>query len=71
MNLRTTDLYEAAFLRAKGHKLTCEHGKRCVFKFDETAQVDRDEFINGAMVNVSHFISAIQTLKNLIYQFKR
>ena len=68
MEFRTSDLYLAAFLKAKGHALSWEHKGRCIFIFNGDTQVDRENFINGGNVDVSLFISAIQSLKTLIFK---
>ena len=64
---RTTDLYLSAYLKAKGHKVRCEHGRKCTFVFLSSVSPDINDFFNDGMISVTKFKNAIQDLKTLIY----
>ena len=67
----TSDLYLAAFLKAKGLKLIDKktEGKKVFFIFED--RKDREDlvrqFFNDGLVNITAFKSAIQDLKTMIF----
>jgi len=70
---RTHDLFLSAFLLAKG-ALLLDHtreGGRVTFVFagEPNPQVLARDFWNGAPVNVSAYVQALQTLKSVIHGF--
>jgi len=67
----TSDLYLAAFLKAKGLQLLDKktEGKRVSFIFED--RDDREnlvrQFFNDGLVNITIFKSAIQDLKTMVF----
>jgi hypothetical protein len=67
----TPDLWEAAFLRSRGARLTgtTRQGVRVLFEFEDkgTCQQLAIEYLNGGATNVSALKAAWNDLKMLIF----
>ena len=64
---KTSDLYLASFLRAKGHKVTCKKATKCTFVFLDDVKDDVNAFFNDGEISVTRYKNAIQDMKTLIY----
>lgn len=64
---KTSDLYLSAYLKAKGHRVRCEHGKKCTFVFLSNVSHDVNEFFNDGLIGVTLFKNAVQDLKTMLY----
>lgn len=67
---RTTDLYLAAFLKAKNWFVRLERdGSRCTFTFidDKDLKKDIESFFNDGEVGANSYKNAIQDLKTMMY----
>jgi hypothetical protein len=70
MPFRTSDLYQASFIHAKGGQLlNVEAGEygRLVFVFEDGDSIEIwvREFRNDGMINSQRFISSLRTLKGI------
>ena len=67
----TSDIWLAAYLKAKGMTLTGteREGRRCVFLFEDRA--DREplvfEFVNKGVVEIAPYRHALDDLKAVVY----
>ena len=67
----TQNLYEAAFLYAKGFKLTGKDesgGKATLFFEGENVSEAAVKFYNGAVVKAKAFADSYRTLKDFIFE---
>ncbi|MBP7088994.1 MAG: hypothetical protein KBB01_06850 [Candidatus Omnitrophica bacterium] len=67
----TSDLYFAAYLKAKGLRLVDKQksGNKFVFIFDDRADRKKliEEFFNDGLVSITDFKNAIQDLKTMVF----
>ena len=65
---KTSDLYLAAFLKAKEHKLTCERSSRkCFFVFGSDVSKDVADFFNDGLISATKYKNAVQDIKTYIF----
>ena len=72
--LSLTDLYVAAFVMAKGHRLLGVDDSRpwsIEFHFSRMAKPDADAFVAGGMVEGRLFAAALKDLKGLLAKRRR
>jgi hypothetical protein len=66
----TTDLYQAAFLMARGHAVSVRRlpldPRRCEFAFPAGAEPDARLFENGHAISAPVFADALKRLKGLV-----
>ncbi len=67
----TTDLYLAAYLKAKGLRFLNKKrsGNRYVFIFDDREDIKKlvQDYFNDGLVEITVFKNAIQDLKTIMY----
>jgi hypothetical protein len=65
---KTSDLYLAAFLKAKEHKLICERANRkCFFLFPADVSADVADFFNDGQISAAKYKNAVQDIKTFIF----
>jgi hypothetical protein len=69
----TSDLYLAAFLKLKGHKIKIEKTKNKVnFKFNKTPELEvmvNDYLMESGSCEPLLYANSVKNLKNLLYNF--
>ncbi len=68
---RTSDIYLAAYLKTKGHKIINVErpNTQCffVFKEDELVIENKNRFFNNGLIKVTDYKNAISDLKRMIH----
>ena len=65
---KTSDLYLAAFLKARKHKLSCERqGHKCFFLFTDNVDADIKDFFNDGIISAIQYKNSVQDLKTYIF----
>jgi Domain of unknown function (DUF5659) len=74
MQIKTSDLYFAAFLQCKGCKIvkTEKQGPKCTFIFEETEEIEsfKDAYFNESSessIPCLSYANAVRSLKTLCY----